>query len=299
MHSMLTDHMGELFTQSIFSGLSANHYVFPLLLVALALIKPIATAVTTGSGGIGGTFAPTLFVGCAIGYAFAVSCNLSGITSLPPMNFALAGMAGALSGIMAAPLTGVFLIAELTGGYELFMPLIIVSSISTIIARHFEPFSIYTHKLGKSGRLITHHKDKAVLTLLQVRDLIEMDRPFIRIDAGIPHLACTIAKDVKPYYPVADQAGAFVGFIYTNEAIPILTDHDLRSGLIIDDLIHKPKCRLDIAMDAASFFTAFEKSCDEELPVFDRDTLLGFITKTNLYTAYRAKMAEISDGNEE
>ena len=299
MHSMLTDRMGDLFTQSVFSGLSANHYLFPLLLVALALIKPIATAATTGSGGIGGTFAPTLFVGCVIGYAFAILCNFSGITNLPPMNFALAGMAGALSGIMAAPLTGVFLIAELTGGYELFIPLIIVSSISTIIARHFEPFSIYTHKLGKSGRLITHHKDKAVLTLLQVRDLVEMDRPSIRTDAKISYLASAIAQDIKPYYPVTDPSGSFVGFIYTQEAIPILTDHDLQNSLIIDDLIHIPRCRLDISMDTGSFFTAFEKSDDEELPVFDHDILLGFITKTDLYTAYRAKMAEISDGNEE
>lgn len=298
MHSMLTDHMGDLFTQSIFAGLSANHYLFPLLLIALALIKPLATAATTGSGGIGGTFAPTLFVGCVIGYAFAILCNFTGVTNLPPMNFALAGMAGSLSGIMAAPLTGVFLIAELTGGYELFIPLIVVSSISTIIARHFEPFSIYTHKLGKTGRLITHHKDKAVLTLLQVRDLVEMNRPTLRIDAGISSLARIIAQNIKPYYPVVDASGSFIGFIYTQEAIPILTDPDLRKSLIIEDLIHTPRCKLDITMEAEAFFRAFEKSDDEEIPVFDREKVLGFITKTNLYTAYRAKMAEISDGNE-
>lgn len=298
MHSMLTDRMGELFTLSVFSALADNRYLFPLLLVALALIKPVATAATTGAGGVGGTFAPTLFVGCAVGYAFALACDFLGVLRLPPMNFALAGMAGALSGIMAAPLTGIFLIAELTGGYELFIPLIIVSSVSTAIARKFEPWSIYTQKLGKKGRLITHHRDKAAITLLRIRDLLSTDAPAVAVDADVRALAAIVAENPRPFYQVRDGAGKFLGVIDTKELIPILADVELQAGLIIADLVHEPRNRLDASAGAGAFFAAFEKTGAEEIPVFDGADFLGFITKERLYGAYRAKVAEISEENE-
>jgi CIC family chloride channel protein len=275
-----------------------NRYLFPLLLVALALIKPIATAATTGSGGVGGTFAPTLFVGCAIGYAFALLCNFFGVLHLPPMNFALAGMAGALSGIMAAPLTGIFLIAELTGGYELFIPLIIVASLSTVIARQFEPWSIYTQKLGNKGRLITHHRDKAAITLLRIQDLLETDLPTIDINATVSSLAAIIAENARPFYQVKNGTGSFAGIIETRELIPILADGELQKGLILADLVREPRVHLDISMNSAAFFTAFDKSGEEELPVFNGESFLGFLTKERLYEAYRAKMEEISEENE-
>ena len=275
-----------------------NRYLFPVLLVALALIKPIATAATTGSGGVGGTFAPTLFVGCAVGYAFALVCDFLGVLYLPPMNFALAGMAGALSGIMAAPLTGIFLIAELTGGYELFIPLIIVSSISTAIARQFEPWSIYTQKLGKKGRLITHHRDKAALTLLRVRDLLETDAPAVDIGTDVRSLSAMFAENARPFYQVKDLSGKFLGIIETRELIPILADNELQEGLILADLVHEPRHPLDISMNAAAFFSTFDESGEEELPIFDGAIFLGFLTKERLYEAYRAKMEEISEENE-
>lgn len=298
MQSMLTDNMSALFTNSLFAGLIDRAYMLPLLLIVIALIKPIATAATTASGGIGGTFAPTLFVGCAIGYAFALLCNYSGIAQLPPMNFALAGMAGALSGIMAAPLTGIFLIAELTGGYELFIPLIIVSSLSTVIARHFEPFSIYTHRLGKSGRLITHHKDKAVLTLLQVRDLIEKNMPSISHDTSVAHLTEIIAESPSPYYPIKNQAHEFIGFIDIQDILPVLANQELQKGIVLSDLVHEPRTHLDVSMGMATIFSAFMNSREEELPIFEGNQLLGFVTRARLYTAYKNKMAELSEGNE-
>lgn len=298
MRSMLTDRMGDLFAQSTFSTLASNPYLFPILLLSLALVKPIATAVTTGAGGIGGTFAPTLFVGCAVGYSFAVFCNFSGIIHLPPMNFALAGMAGALSGIMAAPLTGVFLIAELTGGYELFIPLIVVSLVSTVIARHFEPYSIYTYGLGRRGLLITHHKDKAVLTLLQPKETIEPAGPSVSLEAGLVSLRDALAREPNAQYPVIDLSGRFVGLIYMREIVPFFSDSELQSNLIIDDLIHAPRNRLDLSMGVASFFDAFEKSDEDALPVFDGDSFIGIVSKTSLYSAYRRKLEELSNGNE-
>ena len=298
MRSMLTDRMSELFSQSPFANLGGDRYILPLLLIALALVKPIATAVTTGSGGIGGTFAPSLFVGCSFGYSFAALCNLAGIGNLPPMNFALAGMAGALSGIMAAPLTGVFLIAELTGGYELFVPLIVVSSISTMIARHFEPFSIYTRGLGKSGRLITHHRDRATITLLSTKDLIDTDCACIDADSSMDVLYELAVRRPAPCYPVKDSDGIFLGFICTSEIVPVLSNPELQKNIILEDLIRDPRIRLDVSMPATAFFNAFERSDMDELPVFDGGKLIGVVSRKKLYAAYRAKAAELSDGNE-
>jgi CIC family chloride channel protein len=298
MRSMLTDRMGDLFAQSFLANLGGDRWLLPLLLIALALVKPVATAVTTGSGGIGGTFAPTLFVGCAFGYAFAALCNFTGIANLPPMNFALAGMAGALSGIMAAPLTGVFLIAELTGGYELFIPLIVVSSVSTMIARHFEPFSIYTRGLGKSGRLITHHRDRAALTLLRTKDLIDTDFSCLDSDSDLSVLSSLIVSHPSSCYPVKDQSGEYLGFVCSREILPVISDPELRHNMILEDLIHDSRARLDVSMDAMSFFDAFEQSDEDELPVFENGKLAGIVTRKKLYAAYRAKVAELSDGNE-
>lgn len=298
MHSMLTDRMGDLFAGSLFSGATRNPYLFPCLLILLAMLKPVATAATTGSGGIGGTFAPTLFVGCATGYAFAALCNASGLARLPPMNFALAGMAGALSGIMAAPLTGVFLIAELTGGYELFIPLVAVSSISTVIARHYEPFSIYTHTLGKSGRLITRHKDKSILNLLRIRDLVETDCPSIASDADVSTLTALLVRSPKNSYPVMDAKDHFVGMVYTREIVPILSDPDLLRETVLEDLIHEIRSPLDVSMNAIQFLAAFGRTDLDELPVFDGAAFLGVVTRQHLYAAYRAKMADLSEGNE-
>jgi CIC family chloride channel protein len=298
MHSMLTDSMPALFTHSPFEGLLSHAWAVPLLLVAVALIKPIATAATTASGGVGGTFAPALFVGCAIGYSFAVICDSAGIARLPPMNFALAGMAGALSGIMAAPLTGIFLIAELTGGYELFIPLIIVSSISTVIARHFEPFSIYTRRLGTTGRLITHHRDKAALTLIDVNDLIERGRASVPLDMDVARFSELVAASPAPFYPVIDRAGAFVGLVDAQDILPILANAELQERLVLSDLLHEPCVRLDASMGAPAFFSAFANCHEEELPVFEGERLLGFVTRAALYAAYKAKMAELSEGNE-
>ena len=299
MRSMLSGYMPDIFVHSAFSGFLHAQWMLPILLVALALIKPIATAATTASGGVGGTFAPSLFVGCAVGYAFASLCNFAGLAQLPPMNFALAGMAGAISGIMAAPLTGIFLIAELTGGYELFIPLIIVSAFSTMIARRFEPFSIYTRRPGLAGRLITRHRDKAVLTLLRLRDLVEMNCPCLSATAGIDGLKDAIARNPFPYYPVLDRDGRFSGLIDIEDVLPFLAESELHDVLILADLVRSEPERLDASSDMVSVFETFRKSDADELPVFEDGKLIGFITRSRLYRAYREKMEEISDGDED
>jgi CIC family chloride channel protein len=298
MRSMLTDKMAELFSNSIFLGLSGHSFFLPILLIVLALVKPLATALTTSSGGVGGTFAPTLFVGCVMGYAFAALINLTGIAHLPEMNFALAGMAGAISGVMHAPLTGIFLIAELTGGYELFIPLIIVSCLSTVITRQFEPYSIYTRPLAMRGKLITHHKDKAVLTLLQIKDFVELDRPILWADTSMEELTHAITSNPCDYYPVEERNGKFLGFIDMKDVLPVLVNPELRDYFLFSDLFHNPRRYLDVSMGMDEILGEFKESNELELPVFENGALLGFVSRARLYAAYRDKLEEISDGDE-
>lgn len=298
MKLMLSDRMVELFSGSPLGVFAGKRLVFPALLVLLALAKPIAMAATTGSGGIGGIFAPTMFTGCAIGYAFAVVSNFTGLTDLPPMNFALAGMAGAISGVMAAPLTGVFLVAELTGGYELFVPLIVVSAVSTVIARHFEPYSMYAYRLGKNGKLITRHMDRAVLTLLSTDGLVDSSRPSLRVGDGLESVARAFVEDPRQSYPALEGDGSLAGFVRSSEAFPILADPILREGFIVDDLVCPQTRFLSPDDNAASFAAAFAASGRDELPVIDGGRFVGVVEKSALYDAYRVKLAELSDGDE-
>jgi chloride channel protein, CIC family len=297
MRSMLSDRMADLFTGSPLDALAGNRLLLPALLVALAVAKPVAMSATTGSGGIGGIFAPTMFAGCAVGYAFAVLCNFTGLTDLPPMNFALAGMAGAISGVMAAPLTGVFLVAELTGGYELFVPLIVVASVSTVIARRFEPYSMYAYRLGKSGRLITRHMDKAVLTLLSTEGLVDSSRPSLCVRDGLEAIARAFVDDPRTTYPAFESDGSFAGFIRSRDSFPILADPILREGLIVDDLVRPAKATLQPHADAAALVAAFNASGADVLPVLDDGRYVGLVEKASLLDAYRAKLAELSDGD--
>jgi CIC family chloride channel protein len=290
MRSMLTGKAPEMFARSVLGFASNGGFAFALLLFLVALAKPVATALSIGAGGVGGTFAPTLFVGCATGLAFAEAINLAGIVSLPAMNFALAGMAGALSGVMAAPLTAVFLIAELTGGYELFIPLIVVSVTSSLIARRFEPFSIYTRPLGLSGALITHHRDKAALSLMEIGALVDRDRPRVFADATMEELAAIVITRPNDSYPAFSRDGRFAGILKTRDIIPVLANDELREVTIVDDLILRPRLSVNLAMDAAACFDTFKASGEDELPVFENEAFAGFLSRARLQDAYKRTM---------
>lgn len=293
MRSMLTGNAPEIFARSVLGFASNGGFTLALLLLLVVLVKPVATALSIGAGGVGGTFAPTLFVGCASGLAFAETLNLAGVASLPAMNFALAGMAGALSGVMAAPLTAIFLIAELTGGYELFVPLIVVSVTSSLIARRFEPFSIYTRPLGLSGALITHHRDKAALSLLDLGSLVDRGRPLVFADASMDELAELVVRQPNGSYPAFSRDGRFSGILKTRDIIPVLASDELRAVTIIEDLIVRPRFSVNIAMNASACFDAFKTSGEDELPVFEKAAFIGFLSRARLQDAYKRTMEQL------
>ena len=290
MRSMLTGNARDIFAHSLLGLISDGGIAFAFLLLLVVLVKPVATALSIGAGGVGGTFAPTLFVGCATGLAFAEACDIAGIASLPAMNFALAGMAGALSGVMAAPLTAIFLIAELTGGYDLFVPLIVVAVTSTLVTRRFEPFSIYTRSLGLSGALITHHRDKAALSLIDVDSLVDRARKTLFTDDSMSRLAEVVVTGPSGAYPVLTRDGRFAGILKTSEILPVLANDELRSITIVEDLILRPRYSINLAMTASACFDAFKASGEDELPVVEKGTFAGFLSRARLQDAYKRTM---------
>ncbi len=294
MHSMLVNKPGDLFQGLSFAPLVTRDLGLTLFLLLLVFLKPLATALTTGSGGVGGVFAPTLFSGCVSGYAFAKLVNLSGLAALPEMNFALAGMAGSLSGTMHAPLTAVFLIAELTGGYQLLLPLILVSSVSFVLTKGFEPYSLYSRSPGRSGHLITHDRDKAALTLLNFSDFIEPAPPALRPSMPVSELSGLASCSCRQLFPVEDARGAFLGCVSVQDLRPLLVSQELNAVLIVADILRMPEARIDAGASMAEAMEILRKTSDEELPVMAAGRMVGVALSSRIYDAYRRKLLELS-----
>ncbi|MEA4949364.1 MAG: chloride channel protein, partial [Petrimonas sp.] len=207
----------ELLNESFFYNVQSRWGIV-IFLGLILLFKTFATSATNGGGGTGGVFAPTLFMGCILGFIYSYTMNELGFaTYLPQENFALMGMAGVMAGVMHAPLTGTFLIAELTGGYELFLPLMIVSSCSYATIVIFEKHSIYAMRLAKRGELITHHKDKAVLTFLKVEDMLETDIPIVRPEMTLGDMVKIISNSHRNIFPVVNDDGTLQGLVMLND----------------------------------------------------------------------------------
>ncbi|MDE6371217.1 MAG: chloride channel protein, partial [Duncaniella sp.] len=212
MH-LLGDDVSTIVDNSIFYGDRNNVWYLIAFILALVMLKSFATSATNGGGGVGGTFAPSLFVGCMSGYLFAFVCNSIFGLDINTRNFALMGMAGVMSGVMHAPLMGIFLTAELTGGYDLFLPLLISSTLSYGTIKMFEPYSIYTMRLAREGKLLTHHKDRAVLTLLKTANVIETDFVNVRPDMNLKQMVEAISHSSRNLFPVTDKEGKLIGVV--------------------------------------------------------------------------------------
>ena len=207
MH-LLSGNISSIVDGSIFYSDRDNVWFILLFIGMIIMAKAFATSATTGAGGIGGTFAPSLYVGCMAGFFFAYLLNELFGLDLSVKNFALMGMAGVMSAVMHAPLMGIFLTAELTGGYELFLPLLIVSTLSYGTIKLFEPYSIYAMRLAQRGELLTHHKDKAVLTLLKVDNVIETDFMPVDPNMNLKEMVGVISRSNRNLYPVLDKEAA-------------------------------------------------------------------------------------------
>ena len=271
-----------------------------LLLVYLMLIivfKVFASSATNGGGGCGGIFAPSLYLGCIAGFVFSHFSNEFDVTAyLPEKNFALMGMAGVMSGVMHAPLTGVFLIAEMTGGYDLFLPLMIVSVSAYLTIIVFEPHSIYSMRLAKKGELLTHHKDKAVLTLMKVENVVETDFIAVRPEMELADMVKVIAQSRRNIFPVTDEEGKLLGIVLLDDIRNIMFRQELYHRFTVNRFMTSPPARLYNTDNMEQVMRTFDDTKAWNLPVVDQEGhYLGFVSKSKIFNAYRAVLVHFSD----
>lgn len=272
-----------------------------LYLSLIVLFKVFATTATNGGGGCGGTFAPSLFLGCITGFVFAHFCNgysLAPIVSdnLPEKNFALMGMAGVMSGVMHAPLTGVFLIAELTGGYDLFLPLMMVSVSSYLTIKIFEPHSIYSMRLAKKGELLTHNKDKSVLTLMDIESVVETDFQKVQPDMDLGAMVQVISKARRNMFPVVDGRGTLLGIVVLDDIRNIMFRQELYHRFMVSRFMTTPPARINIDDSMEVVMKKFDDTKAWNLPVVDGEgRYKGFLSKSRILNSYRQMLVDYSE----
>ncbi len=283
-----------LLNNSLFYG----HGHLLLLYVGLVLAtKVFATSATNGGGGCGGTFAPSLFIGCFSGFLFSRLWNIYELgVHVPEKNFALMGMAGVMSGVMHAPLTGIFLIAELTAGYDLFMPLMITAVSSYLTILIFEPHSIYGMRLAREGKLITHHTDRAVLTLMSLDSVIERDYVSVDKDMELGQLVHSLSKSGSSLLPVLDRAGNLLGEIDMNKLRHIVFRTELYHHFRVSQLMSDPPTQLRLGDPMEDVVKAFDQYHAHQLPVMDdQNHLIGYVSRSHVYAQYRKMVADLSN----
>ena len=278
---------------SLFYG---HNELLPLYIGLVMFTKVIATSSTNGAGGCGGTFAPSLFVGGFAGFLFARLWNMQQIgVYLPESNYTLLGMAGVMAGVMHAPLTGIFLIAEITGGYQLFVPLLIVSVVSVMFISIFEPHSIYAMRLAREGKLVTHHTDKSVLTLMSMDSLIEKDYVTVQPDMLLGKLVNVLSSTDYDFLPVVDTAGRLMGEIDINKIRHIVFRPELYQKFRVAQLMTPVPAILYRNEPMEDVMHKFDATNADALPVVDLNNCLqGYILRTRMLRAYRQLVADFS-----
>ena len=275
-----------------------------LLLVYLALVvlfKVFATSATNGGGGCGGTFAPSLFLGCITGFVFAHFCNgyeLAPVISdnIPEKNFALLGMAGLMSGVMHAPLTGIFLIAELTGGYDLFLPLMMVSVSAYLTIMIFEPHSIYSMRLAQKGELLTHNKDKSVLTLMDIESVVETDFEKVHPEDDLGEMVKVISKAKRNMFPVVDARGVLLGIVILDDIRHIMFRQELYHRFNVGRFMVIPPARINMDDSMEEVMRKFDETKAWNLPVVDEEgKYKGFLSKSRILNSYRQMLVDFSE----
>ncbi|ETD21728.1 MULTISPECIES: chloride channel protein [Prevotellaceae] len=282
-----------LLNNSLFYG----HGKLLVLYIALVLFtKVFATSATNGGGGCGGTFAPSLFIGGFGGFLFARLWNINQVgVYIPEKNFTLLGMAGVMAGVMHAPLTGIFLIAEITGGYSLFMPLIIVSIVSVLTISIFEPHSIYAMRLAREGKLITHHTDRSVLTLMSLKSVVDKD--FIPVSPDLPlgKLVNVISRSHSSFLPVVDSGGTLLGEIDITKIRQIMFRTELYNRFTVKQIMTPVQATLGINDPMEEVMRKFDTKNTNFLPVVDvNQRIIGYISRTRLYSMYRKTVEDYS-----
>lgn len=272
-----------------------NAWIILLSLGLLIIFKVFAMAATTGAGGIGGIFAPTLFLGGVSGYFLSKLLNITLKTDLNEGNFTLVGMGGMMAAVMHAPLTAIFLIAELTGGYALFIPLMITSTIAYLTIMYFEPHSIYTKRLAARGELITHHKDKAVLTLLRLGKVVESDFVIVNPNDTLGKLVNAISISRRNIFPVVNSDGMMLGIVLLDDVRELMFDSEKYENTYIKDLMSVPPDYILIDEPMERVMEKFESTGAWNLPVIDKGKYVGFVSKSKIFSAYRNVLVQFSD----
>jgi len=285
----------NLLNHSIFYGLKSNPYVLLAFLGAILIFKVFAMSATTGSGGIGGIFAPTLFLGAIGGYFLVRLLNTLYSLGLPEDNFALAGMAGMMAAVMHAPLTGIFLTAEITSGYGMFVPLIVTSTVAYLTIMRFEPHSVYTKRLAQSGELITHHKDKAVLRMMELKQLIETDFEKLLPSASLRDLVKAISRSDRNLFPVVDEDGILKGMVKLSEVKNLIFEPELYDSVKVKDIMYMPEFFISPYDNMEIVAEKFESSGRYNLAVIDNGKYLGFISRAVVFSKYRKTLQNVSN----
>lgn len=294
INSALKGDYSTLFHNPFFARFKDTDYIVLVLFAGIILLKAFATALTFGAGGVGGTFAPALFLGAFTGLFFATTVNYFGIGNLDAGKFALVGMSGLVAGMLHAPLTGIFLIAEITNGYALIVPLMIVSALSYAVNHLFFKHSIYTHSVAQQGVEVTHNKDKSVLSMMAVNQLIETNFSTISPDKTLRDLIPLIASSKRNIFPVVDKKGNFCGHVLFDDIRTIMFDESLYSQYIsnftvIPEYVIHPEDHME------DIVRKFQKSGKYNIPVVKDNKYLGYISRANVFSAYRNTLSELSD----
>ena len=293
---LLNENHIAIFEYTLYPEHAEHLLVIILAFLLMILLKVIATALTVGAGGIGGIIAPSLFTGALSGYLYALIINSLNIgVELSLVNFTMIGMTGVLSGVLHAPLTALFLIVEITFGYELIVPLMLTSTISYITVKYFRENSIITQQLAMKGHLITHHKDKAVLTMMKLKSVLETDFLPVSVDDSLTELVKTVAKSKRNLFPVLDDDDFLVGIILLDDIREIMFQTDMYYKVMIANLMSPPPAyiRLEDSMD--SVMKKFNESKAWNLPVIDKGKYIGFVSKSKMFNVYRELLVNITD----
>lgn len=259
--------------------------------LAVLLIKPLATGLTIGAGGNGGIFAPSLFVGGMTGFLFSQGFNMLNFgKTLSVSNFTLVGMCGVMSGVLHAPLTAIFLIAEITSGYTLFLPLMLVSAVALSTNYRFESYSFYTGKLIKAGDLIPYDKDRQVLSLIKIDKLIEKDLITVLPNQTLGDLVEVVRKSKRNIFPVVNSENQLLGIITLDDIREIMFDTEYQKSVIVETLMHRPPDTVSPKDKMQEVMAKFEKTGAWNLPVIDNEKYLGFVSKSRIFNTYRTKL---------
>ncbi len=297
-YDMLTDILNgrgdNLLNGSFFYYFKENSYLFLLLVVMILAFKVVAMSFTTAGGGIGGVFAPSLFMGGVTGFLVARTINTFRLADIPESNFALAGMAGVMAAVMHAPLTAIFLIAEITGGYEFFLPLMITSTIAFLTINFYERHNIYSKRLADRGELITHDKDKAALTRMKINKLVEHNFLTVKPDATLGELVKIIAKSERNVFPVVDEENNFMGVVFINDIRNIIFETELYNSTFVRNLMFMPDTIINLDATMEDVAKKFNETSHYNLPVLNNGKYIGFVSRANVFSAYRDLVKEFS-----